>query len=90
MVQDDAIAQTPEQLEAWISENPEVEQSLEKGGYKTAFTAHDLFPLLQVFVAQSAPESEGDAPPRSAKRGWLVLVLVLALLAIAVAVGFLS
>lgn len=85
MARDAAVARTPEQLDAWISENPDVKQSLEKGGYNTAFTSHDLFPLLQVFVAQAAPESQGAERPRAAAqlrpRGgfwWIVGVIVVA------------
>jgi hypothetical protein len=41
------VAQTPEELEAWIADEPEVRASLESGGYGTHFTAADLFPLLR-------------------------------------------
>ena len=90
MVHDASIAQTPEQLDAWISESPEVRESLQKGGYNTEFTSHDLFPLLQVFVVQAGgPAPKVDAPPPSSNRGWLVgvgMLLVLLLIAVAISV----
>jgi hypothetical protein len=92
MVQDGSIAQTPEQLDTWISGSPQVRQSLEKGGYNTAFTSHDLFPLLQVFVVQAGgPPPRVEAPPRRSGRGWLVAVgILLVVLVIVVAMGVLS
>ena len=92
MVQGDAIAQTPEELDAWISGHPDVLSSLERGGYRSAFGAGDLFPLLLVFVVQaggSAPAAEPPAPP-SSRRTWLVVLTVgvlLALVAFAVGMG---
>jgi hypothetical protein len=91
MVHDGTIAQTAEQLDTWISQRPDVRESLESGGYGTAFTADDVFPLLQVFVAQAGGAvPEVDAPPRSSPNRWLLLgalavvgVIVLVLLALA-------
>jgi hypothetical protein len=92
MVQDGTVAQTPEQLDAWISKEPEVREPLQRGGYGTSFTSHDLFPLLQVFVAQAGgPAPRVEEPPPSSRRGWLVgLGLALALLALALAIGVLQ
>ena len=90
MVRDGEIARTPEDLDVWIAKAPEVRESLENGGYGREFTAHDLFPLLQVMVAQAGgPAPEPDAPPRSSTRPWLVgLVLaLLVLLLIALVIG---
>jgi hypothetical protein len=89
MVVDGSIAQTPEQLDAWISEHLEVSRSLERGGYSTKFTSHDLFPLLQVFVVQAGgPAPQADAPPPPSKRGRLVGLglAALALILIAIAI----
>jgi hypothetical protein len=87
MIEEGRIAQGPEELHAWISQTPDVEASLRRGGYGTAFTAEDLFPLLQAFVARArGPAPEGDdLPARSSRRNWLVagvllLVLVIVLL----------
>lgn len=87
MIRDGTVAATPEQLDAWIAERPEVRESLARGGYATEFTAHDLFPLLQVFLGPAgAPAPEDDAGPRpSGSRRLVVLLVLLALLALAIA-----
>lgn len=88
MVRDGDIARTPEDLDAWIAREPEARASLENGGYGREFTAHDLFPLLQVMVTQAGgPAPEPDAPPRSSRPPWLVgLVVVLLVLLLVVLV----
>ena len=89
MVREGAIARTPEELDAWISQAPEVRESLEKGGFGREFTSHDLFPLLEVFVAQAGGSTPSpEASPRRSGRPWLMgaLVLVLVLLLLAVAI----
>lgn len=81
MIQDGTIAGTPEQLDAWILQTPEIREPLEKGGYNAAFTSEDLLPLLQAMVAhaQGSPPRV-EAPPPSSKLRWVVgLLLVLAL-----------
>jgi ferric-dicitrate binding protein FerR (iron transport regulator) len=76
MVQDGTIARTPEQLDTWISQAPDVRESLESGGYGAEFTSDDLLPLLQVFVAQAGgPPPEAPAPPPSSRRRWLLPLL---------------
>ncbi len=102
MMDDGEVAETPEQLDAWISQRPEVRESLERGGYGTEFTAHDLFPLLQAMIGRAggpAPEVVGqaggsapntEAPSRSSNSRWLVvllLVLVVAVVLLAVAMS---
>jgi hypothetical protein len=89
MVRDGTVADTPEQLDDWISREPEFREPLLRGGYGTEFTSDDLFPLLQVFVARAGGSvPSGPAAPRASQRFWLVglvLVLVAALLAAVVA-----
>ena len=86
MVHDGTIARTPEELDAWIAREGGVREPLERGGYGTAFTAHDLLPLLHVFVAKAggpAPRADEPAPSPSGGRNrvvGLVLVLIAALL----------
>jgi hypothetical protein len=92
MVGDGTIAETPEQLGAWIEGRPEVKESLEMDGYGTEFTADDLFPLLQVFIVQAGgPAPQVDAPPRAAlSRGVLLAVaagVVIVLLVLAAAIA---
>lgn len=92
MVQEGTVAETPEQLDAWISQAPDARQALEAGGYGTAFSSDDLFPLLQVFVAQvRGPAPGADAAGDSSRRRWVVgLTVVVVLLLVAVLVGVLA
>lgn len=92
MVQQGTITQTPEELDRWVTEHPDVREPLEEGGYGQAFGAGDLLPLLHVFVAQAGgPAPEAEAPPPSSNRKWLVAMVVgVALLGIAVALGVLA
>ncbi len=73
MVEDGTIPQTPEQLDTWILQRPEVRGVLEGAGYNTEFTSHDLFPLLQAMIVKaggSAPEvvSQAGGSATSASR----------------------
>jgi hypothetical protein len=95
MVHDGTIARTPEELDAWIAREPGVREPLERGGYGTAFTAHDLLPLLHVFVEKAggpAPHADEPAPSSSGGRRvvGLVVVLVAALLLAVLAIGALT
>ena len=92
MVDGGTTARTPEELDAWISGAPDLRATLQRGGYGSAFTAHDLFPLLEVFVAKAGGSpSRVEAPTRSAKVLWwgFLLVLLVALL-LAFAAGVFS
>lgn len=90
MVAAGAVARTPEQLEAWISGEPAAKASLERGGYGTSFGAHDLLPLLDVFVVQAggSPAVE-TAPPPSRRRRPVGILLALALLLLGAAAAIL-
>ena len=95
MVRDRQIAQTPDELDSWISRAPNINESLGRAGYGTAFTADDLFPLLQVFVAQAGGpvRTTTESSARRPVRAWLVgfvLLLVLVLLLAAMMTGALS
>jgi hypothetical protein len=87
MVSNGTVAQTPEELDAWIANTPDAREVLERGGYNRDFTAHDVFPLLQVFVTQAggqvAPAGPADEPPLRSSRTWLLagfLLLVFVIL----------
>ncbi len=90
MVQGGQIADTPEQLEEWISREREVRETLEDGGYGTEFTAHDLFPLLQVFITQAGGPAPVTEPPAPTYPRWLPAVgAVVALILTAAAIALL-
>lgn len=88
------VATTPEELEAWLAQAPELRATLEKGGYGTEFDATELFPLLQAMTGQepeSTPAITPDRAPASPSFGqWvaicgaLVLVIVVVLIALGV------
>ncbi len=61
------VARTPEELEAWIAQAPDLREPLEDGGYTTEFTAGDLLPLYEVMVVQAGgpPRPDAAAPPRT-------------------------
>ncbi len=70
-----------------IANTPDVREVFERDGYNREFTAHDVFPLLQVFVAQAggkvATGGTVDEPPARSSSTWLLagfLVLVFAIL----------
>ena len=74
-----SVAESSEQMAAWISAEPDVAESLRKGGYGTAFNADDLFPLYQVMVSKSlavppASAATRDGQPAAPGRGRLMIV----------------
>lgn len=79
------VARTPEELEAWIAQAPDLREPLEDGGYTTEFTAGDLLPLYEVMVEKAGgpPRVEAAAPPSTR---WGVGKLAAIALAIAVIV----
>lgn len=88
MAEDGTVAETPEQLEAWLAERPEFRGALERGGYGTAFTSGDLFPLLQVFLGRSGVlPSATERPVQASRPRWITgLILLLLLIVITVIV----
>ena len=93
-VRDGTVAGTPEELDAWILQAPEVREPLEHGGYTTEFTAADLFPLYEVMVEKAGgvvPRAEAAAPARSRWNvGMLAAAVALAIAVIVVLVLALS
>lgn len=85
MVHAGAVAESAVQLDEWIARTDDLRETLIKAGYGTAFTAEDLFPLYQSFVAKA---SNSPAAPRrgGGSSRWLWIAVILAV-AIAVAVG---
>lgn len=84
MIHAGAVAESPEALGAWIARTDDLRETLTRGGYGSAFTAGDLFPLYQGFVAKAKP----PAPARSAARPrkWLWIGLIVAGVAIVIGV----
>ncbi|MBA2670989.1 MAG: hypothetical protein H0U67_11510 [Gemmatimonadetes bacterium] len=75
MIREGEIARSPEELDAWIVQRPEVHAPLEKGGYGSAFDSSDLFPLLVVFLGpENAPVDEAESTSTGLSRNTLVLL----------------
>ena len=75
-----AVAASPEELEAWIARTDDLRERLTNAGYGSAFTAHDLFPLLESNVARATaakPARSGATPAR-----WLWIGAILIVIAI--------
>jgi hypothetical protein len=84
-VRDRTVAGTPEELDAWILQAPDVREPLERGGYTTEFTAADLFPLYEVMVEQaggSVPRADDATPERSRSRVGMLAAVAVAIAAI--------
>lgn len=80
------VARTPDELDARISEAPDLRAPLEHGGYTTEFTAADLYPLYEVMVEQAGGPPPPAAATDAAHSGWIVW-LASAALAIAVIIA---
>ena len=81
-VRDGIVAGTPEELDAWILQAPDVREPLERGGYTTEFTAADLFPLYEVMVEKAGgavPRPEAPAPSQSRLPGAMLAALAVAI-----------
>ncbi|MBW3655400.1 MAG: hypothetical protein KY444_04790 [Gemmatimonadetes bacterium] len=82
------MARTPEELDAWIAQAPDVREPLEDGGYTTEFTAGDLFPLYEVMVEKAggpAPRAAAAAPPSTRWSVGMLAAVALAIAAVIVA-----
>lgn len=79
------VARTPEELDAWIAQAPDLREPLEHGGYTTEFTANDLFPLYEVMVERAggpAPTAADAAQPRSRWSVGVIAAIALAIVAV--------
>jgi hypothetical protein len=87
------VARTPEELDAWILQAPDVREPLERGGYATEFTANDLFPLYEVMVEKAggpAPRATAAAPSRTRPSVGMLAAVALAIAVIVALVLALS
>lgn len=87
MIHAGTVAASPEELHAWIARTDDLRETLTKGGYGSAFTADDLFPLFQGAVtrATAATPSSGSKPSR-ARWLWIAAIVVIG---VAIVVGVL-
>ena len=78
MVEEDAVAQSPDQLDDWISHAPQTREALARDGYGSAFTAEDLFPLLQAMTGRMEVTRPQEARPRTLSAAVLGLGVLVA------------
>jgi hypothetical protein len=89
MAERGSAPQNGDELEWWITANPDIHQRLAQGGYGKEFNAEDLLPLLHVFLAQRQPAPAAVRHPTAAFSWPLVagLLLLLVLLVWAAMAG---
>ena len=93
MVHAGTVAGSPEELEAWIARTDDVRERLTTGGYGSAFTAADLFPLFQGFVAKATATTPAPAaarPARSLRIGLMVVVAIVVIVVIVILIRIAS
>lgn len=86
-VRDGTIARTPEELDAYILQAPDLREPLEHGGYTTEFNAADLYPLYEVMVEKAGGPAPGAAAGASTRSRWSARKLAAIVLAIATIVA---
>ena len=86
-VRDGTVARTPEELDAWIAQAPDLREPLEHGGYTTEFTATDLYPLYEVMVQRAGGPAPATAAAAPSRTRWSTGIVAAIALAIAVAVA---
>lgn len=86
MIRSGTVAASPEELGEWIARTDDVRERLTKGGYGSAFSADELFPLVQGFVAKETAQTPSRSGAGAAR--WLWIAGIIAVVAIIVAVIF--
>jgi hypothetical protein len=91
MAQEGTVAQTPDELDAWISRHPNVQRSLQSGGYRAVFTAEDLLPLLQAMaVASDETKPRHSAKPAMSAPARVTILALVVAIAVGVLLGLLA
>lgn len=85
MIHAGTVATSAEALDAWIARTDDVRERLTSGGYGTRFTADDLFPLLQGFVARATAATPSPAAAGRPKWLWIGVIVVAVVIAVIVA-----
>jgi hypothetical protein len=85
MIHAGAVAASPEELEAWIARTDDLRDRLTKAGYGSAFSAGDLFPLFQSFVAKQTAAPPRRSATSTARWLWIGAIVAAAIVVIVVA-----
>jgi hypothetical protein len=86
MIHAGEVAESPEQLAEWIARTEDLRETLGKAGYGSAFTAEDLFPLFQSYVAK-ASRATVSQPPAVSSSKWLRIGVVITVAVAVIAFG---
>jgi hypothetical protein len=86
MIHAGTVAVSAQELESWIGQTADIRERLTKGGYGSAFTAEDLFPLFQGSVARAKAAAATPPPPgaRPAKWLWIGAIVVVAIVIVVI------
>lgn len=86
MIHAGEVAASPEALHAWVERTDDLRERLRADGYGTAFTAEDLFPLFQNFVAKATASTPASREAKSSARWlWIGLIVVVAIIVVVAA-----
>lgn len=87
MIHAGTVAASAEELEAWIAGTNDVRERLTNEGYGSAFTAEDLFPLFQGFVARATAAAPSGGNAGRAKWLWIGVTVVIAIVVVVIVAG---
>jgi hypothetical protein len=72
------VAESALQLDEWIARTGDLRETLVKAGYGSAFTADDLFPLFQSYVAKASHSAASPPDAGSSKWRWIGVIITVA------------
>lgn len=87
MIHAGEVAESAAQLDEWILRTDDLRETLVKAGYGSAFSADDLFPLLQSFVAKASRPVVSRTAGRSPRTLWIGLIITAVVVVIAFAIA---
>jgi hypothetical protein len=89
MIHGGEVADSAAQLHEWIMRTDDLRETLTKAGYGSAFTADDLFPLFQGFVAKASPPVAPRTGGNSSRTLWVgaIITVVIAVVVLGVALA---
>ena len=90
MIHAGEVAGSPEELNAWIARTDDIRERLTKGGYGSAYTSEDLFPLFQGAVARATNATRSEPVASRGRWVWVAgaVVVVVVIIGLVVATCF--
>lgn len=88
MIHAGEIASSPQELSDWIARTDDVRERLTQAGYGNAFSAGDLYPLFEGFLARATAATPSPVRPGFPRRlSTRAIVIVVAVVAAVVVAG---